>query len=357
MKKTLVAALMTASVVLTMHTAGITVMAEEQGGFSLSDLVSAFMQNEDVQNALSEDGEVLGEGGLISSLFGENGALSEYVPEGVDVEQLAKDAAGQLTDENSELYQGLDELSGLVTDENGSVDLEKVAGLAEMLLGSFGDDTDGETVGLEGETEFGDEGFGFITLSEEAQAAAKEYIIGFNEGLEESEYQVVNLCNVVTTIDENGDYIHLGFDTQMNYNADGTDLVMTGAVAQPILLRIAQAEDGTCTVTDAKAAEDGEGYADSVKALCEEAGTTTEEFDSTMEYNEMAVLGTLIEFMNDHPEFERIEKDGEMLTAEDLDAQLDAAVEVVMGGFFDSLMEELPEEMLTEADTEAVFGE
>ena len=59
MKKTLVAALMTASVVLTMHTAGITVMAEEQGGFSLSDLVSAFMQSEDVQNALSEDGELL----------------------------------------------------------------------------------------------------------------------------------------------------------------------------------------------------------------------------------------------------------------------------------------------------------
>ena len=102
---------------------------------SLTGLISsAFGEGGKLSDLLAEDGVVLGENGLISSLFGEGGMLSEVVPEGVDVEQLAKSAAEQLQDQNSELYKGIEEIEGIVSNEDGSLNLEKIGGLAEMFL-------------------------------------------------------------------------------------------------------------------------------------------------------------------------------------------------------------------------------
>ena len=97
-------------------------------------------------------------GSLLQQLTGEGSPLNEYIPEDADVDGLIGDLSQALGEENSELYETLEQAAGLVTNEDGSVDAEKLEALAEMFLTLSDDEAldigEGETEDLtEAETE------------------------------------------------------------------------------------------------------------------------------------------------------------------------------------------------------------
>jgi len=79
------------------------------------------------------------------------------------------------------------------------------------------------------------------------------------------------------------------------------------------------AEDGSVSIREAKATEDGENYTSSLEALCKEYGTTLEDYEGVLEFSDLMDTLTLLGCLKDHPEYERIEYMGELHTLEEMD--------------------------------------
>ena len=87
--------------------------------------------------------------------------------------------------------------------------------------------------------------------------------------------------------------------------------------------------EGNYEVTDVETSEHGEEYTASVEAMCAEAEIAPDEFFGLFEMADMAEIGNMIDYLEEHPEYERIEFMGEMMTKDDLNVQIESLVDAL----------------------------
>ena len=274
-------------------------------------------------------------GGFLSSLFGDGGALSGLLEEGGLVDELLNGENGlgqflseklgdsnlletlrnQLTDKDSQLYRALDNLKAFVTNEDGSLNMDKVKLIASSLF------ADGDEAGEEAEEEIG----------VQAQEAIKEYILKKNaDSLEAGDAQVVILNVAQPIVQEDGTAKVIGYYIQQNYKLDGKDYKFLCSATDMMIVTIAKNADGLWEAVSHVAAEDGEGYAASVAALCAEVGFTTDDLAGATAFGTLSEQAELYTLMEAHPEVERIEYNGEMVTGAELKDMLNEAINALM---------------------------
>ena len=216
--------------------------------------------------------------------------------------------------DDAEVKEALEEKVGDVTDEDGSFDESK---LVELMASLFGPEDGEELPEIGKEIE---EGIAAIKQIDEAidQHLAEEFADSLEEGDE-------TICSHtiadVALPDEDGVVRMLGYFSLTNYDVDEDcpdDLVMKNFAGQPELLTLTPDEDGVYAVTDCMAAEDGEGYADSVAAMCEEIGMDLDKFYEAMALTDLTYLVDLYNFMDENEQYDHIEYMAEMKTADEL---------------------------------------
>ncbi len=281
----------------------------ETGEESLGGLLSSLFGDDGALSSLLEDG------GLVDELLnGENG-LGQFLSEKLGDADLLETLRNQLTDSDSQLYHALDNLKAFVTNEDGSVNMDAVKMLATSLFAG-GDEADGEA-----EEEIG----------AQAQEAIKEYIRKKNaDVLEAGDAQVVILNVAQPLVQEDGIAKVIGYYTQQNYVLDGKDYKFLCSATDMMIVTIAKNADGLWEAVGSVAAEDGEGYAASVAALCEEVGFTTDDLAGATAFGALSEQAELYTLMDAHPEVERIEYNGEMVTGAELKEMLNEAVNALM---------------------------
>ena len=144
--------------------------------------------------------------------------------------------------------------------------------------------------------------------------------------LEKGDVQIVTWSPILNFENEDPNF-ELGYYSVSNFVADGVNLKLVSYGGNMELLTYAPQEDGTFMIVEAIAAEEGEGFEDSVRSMCDAFGVPFEDYiehkNSGIDFDEM---WDLLTFLEENPEYERIEYKGELLTAEELDALTDALI-------------------------------
>lgn len=284
-----------------------------------------------LHSLLGEGGELSGlveEGGLVDELL-QNDRIAGLLPEGIDAQSMMDSLREQINDENSELYQAANRLYGFVTNEDGSLNEEALMQLASGLFA--GSDAESDESAME-------------DMAQQA-AAMTNYVKAMNAGvLEAGDAQVVTLMASSVIAQEDGSGKVLGYFPQTNYALDGKDLKSIAYAANSILFTLAKNDSDVWEVTEAKIAEDGEGYADSLAALCAEVDMTTDDFYGLLAFQEMYDLSGLQDAMAQVPEAERIEYNDELLTADEVKQRFDDLINALMAQMGGGTEEEAPAE-------------
>ncbi|GEM_PF-5055115 len=276
------------------------------------------------------------EGGLGEQLLGEGGALNGVIPEGMDVEGLVRGLGSQLGDENSSLYQIAGSVIGSATKEDGSLDLGSLLDMAKLFAGGSGEDAAAEV----------------SDKTEDYNAAIRDYIFSENEGIIESG-DVQLLAATWTGVKEGEEDVKLlGYFLQTNYAADGADLKLVGGSGEDILFTLAPNEEGGYYVADAVKAEEGEGYAASMEKLCQEVDVPFEAQDNTELFRGYSEIMEILRFLDENPEYQRVEYMGELKTREELEAKSEELLGEVFSVIFAGL-EDMADEIEAEAEPEA----
>ena len=195
------------------------------------------------------------------------------------------------------------------------IKVNKVKMLASSLFAG------GEGAGEEAEEEIG----------AQAQEAIREYIKKKNaDTLEAGDAQVVILNVAQPLVQADGTAKVIGYYTQQNYVLDGKDYKFLCSATDMMVVTIAKNADGLWEAVSHAAAEDGEGYAASVAALCEEVGFTTDDLASATAFGTLSEQAELYTLMDAHPEVERIEYNGEMVSGAQLKEMLNDAINALM---------------------------
>ena len=246
-----------------------------------------------------------------NDLFGEDGLLNELLPEGTDVEGLidtVEEEVDLIKDKGSE---AVDLIKSKLTNEDGSLDLSILEGIGGELisaLSSLGSE-DYDMSGL-------DEIF---RQYEGMQNAVKEYTLEKNaEFMDPGDVQLVSLATGYVDEFDQEEIRFLAEVTQANYAEEDSALHLVSASSVPGLYTLTENEDGSFSVLSVTEAEDGEGWSASVEAMCDEVGYSAEEFYDDIAFGEYQFLTTLISYLDEHPEIEGIEYQGEIKTAEEL---------------------------------------
>lgn len=308
MKKMLLSILLAAVLVIsgqTMVFAEAETQAEEEG---LGDFLRSLFTDDGALSGLIQ------EGGIVDELL-QDEHITQLLPEGIDAEALVGTLREQLSDENSELYQAADKLYDYVTNEDGSINEEALTELASSLFAGNGED-DGAASGEE-----------MMQQMTAMQNAVKELNA---EAMEAGDAQSVIFMASPTVAQEDGSCKVLGFFPQNNYTLDGTDLYVVDSVSRTILFTLEKDEDGVWQVTDTKVAEEGDSYTDSLTALCEEIGYTTDDFYSLLAFPAIYEYSAMMSVMQEVPEAEHIEYNGELLTEEEVKQNFDDLINEMM---------------------------
>lgn len=282
-----------------------------------------------LHSLFGEGGKLSGlveEGGLVDELL-QNDKIAGLLPEGIDPQSMMESLREQINDENSELYQAANRLYDFVTNEDGSLNEEALMQLASGLFA--GGDGEGNESAME-------------DMAQQATAMTN-YVKAMNaDTLEAGDAQVVTLMasSVIPQADGSGKV--LGYFPQTNYALDGKDLKSIAYAANSILFTLAKNDSGVWEVTEAKMAEDGEGYADSLAALCAEVDMTTDDFYGLLAFQEMYDLSGLQDAMAQVPEAERVGYGDEMLTAEEVKQRFDDLISALMAQMGGGAGEEAP---------------
>ena len=222
------------------------------------------------------------------------------------------------------LLSGLGESSGETgaTGETSDADIHSLLG--GLLGGSEGEGEGTEDIDLDSFLES-------FKLSEEYQeyvaryAAIQEHLnLEHAEGLPAGDEQVMSLSEIYdSNVPDNPDVI-FGLFTLMNYkkSEDGKELKALNSAGSVEILTLEKQEDGTFRVLEAATARDEDFEAD-LKVLCETYGTTTASYEEAKKWQIFDLVADLYSFMAGHPEYEKIEFQGEMLSAEDLDKMME----------------------------------
>ena len=271
----------------------------------------------------SAEGEEVGDLSALSGLLGGLLGGSDGTTESAEGEAGASES-GDLSS-----LSGL--LGGLLggTGEGESTDGSGAADLIGGILGSLtGDGTDA--------------GSSFDKLIEEYYAspeyqdslardeALKVYLNEeYQDLLEAGDVQIISK-NVVTGSEEGDPNVRLGYYGLANYTVDGTDLKLKNFVGNTELLTYAKQDDGTFKVVDAVVADEGEKAEASIEKMLETVGLTMDDYNTSMSMNTWSGLYDMVAFLDAHPEYERIEFQGELKTRDELDALADAEMEALL---------------------------
>ena len=235
-------------------------------------------------------------------------------------------------------------LSGVTGESDGtesgeSFDLSSLLGLLGGGAGESGiesvsgDDLAG-LLGLLAGDESGDD-FDFDAFLEEFRSspeyqeyiarwdARKAYLNERYADLEKGDEQIVIVADV-TNFDNIDPNVEFGSFVLANYKVDGKDLKFMNSEGDVLLLNYEKQEDGTYKVGDVMVAEKGDGFDASIQSMCEAFGATLDDYNEHVEMEEYEGRDCLRDFLREHPEYERIEYNGEMKSLEDLDAIQDA---------------------------------
>ena len=274
-------------------------------------------------------------------------SLSDRLPEKVNVGGALRTVGEILEDAGSAANQGLQTVADKITDEDGSVDWQKVENSAEELFDNL---TGGLSIGNTG----GDAGVGegeteqdldalmadILAPYERADAVMFDYVAERNaEFMDAGDVQIFSKIPGYVGDPEADEFKVLGDFTQVNYVIDGDQMNMISAATDTLLLTLTKGEDGTYTVTDEKHAADGEDYADSLEALCEEVGIPVDDVYVASKLGAYNDADALAKYLNEHPEIATAEYQGEQMTAEELKALSDNYTSDLMDSIFEETEE------------------
>ena len=274
-------------------------------------------------------------------------SLSDRLPEKVNVGGALRTVGEILEDAGSAANQGLQSVADKITDEDGSVDWQKVENSAEELFDNL---TGGLSIGNTG----GDAGVGegeteqdldalmadILAPYERADAVMFDYVAERNaEFMDAGDVQIFSKIPGYVGDPEADEFKVLGDFTQVNYVIDGDQMNMISAATDTLLLTLTKEEDGTYTVTDEKHAADGEDYADSLEALCEEVGIPVDDVHVASKLGAYNDADALAKYLNEHPEIATAEYQGEQMTAEELKALSDNYTSDLMDSIFEETEE------------------
>ena len=274
-------------------------------------------------------------------------SLSDRLPEKVNVGGALRTVGEILEDAGSAANQGLQSVADKITDEDGSVDWQKVENSAEELFDNL---TGGLSIGNTG----GDAGVGegeteqdldalmadILAPYERADAVMFDYVAERNaEFMDAGDVQIFSKIPGYVGDPEADEFKVLGDFTQVNYVIDGDQMNMISAATDTLLLTLTKGEDGTYTVTDEKHAADGEDYADSLEALCEEVGIPVDDVRVASVLGAYNDADALAKYLNEHPEIATAEYQGEQMTAEELKALSDNYTSDLMDSIFEETEE------------------
>ena len=273
-------------------------------------------------------------GGLLSS-------LSDLLPEKVNVGSALRTVGGILEDAGSAANQGLQSVADKITDEDGSVDWQKVEDSAEDILeylaGELSIGNAGGGAGGETEQDMDALLADILVPYERADAVMFDYVAERNaEFMDAGDVQIFSKIPDYVGDPEADEFKVLGDFTQVNYVIDGNQMNMISAATDTLLLTLTKGEDGTYTVTDEKHAADGEDYADSLEALCEEVGIPVDDVYVASKLGAYNDADALAKYLNEHPEIATAEYQGEQMTAEELKALSDNYTSDLMDSIFEN---------------------
>ncbi len=259
-------------------------------------------------------------GGLLGGLKDKLGDLTKSGAEETTTTETGE-SSGDMSSLTS-LLGGLGESSGETGATGETSDADILSLLGGLLGGSEGEGT--EDIDLDSFLES-------FKLSEEYQeymaryAAIQEHLnLEHADGLPAGDEQVMSLSEIYdSNVPDNPDVI-FGLFTLMNYkkSEDGKELKALNSVGSVEILTLEKQEDGTFRVLEAATARDEDFEAD-LKVLCETYGTTTASYEEAKKWQIFDLVADLYSFMVGHPEYEKIEFQGEMLSAEDLDKMME----------------------------------
>ena len=274
-------------------------------------------------------------------------SLSDRLPEKVNVGGALRTVGEILEDAGSAANQGLQSVADKITDEDGAIDWQKVENSAEELFDNL---TGGLSIGNTG----GDAGVGegeteqdldalmadILAPYERADAVMFDYVAERNaEFMDAGDVQIFSKIPGYVGDPEADEFKVLGDFTQVNYVIDGDQMNMISAATDTLLLTLTKGEDGTYTVTDEKHAADGEDYADSLEALCEEVGIPVDDVYVASKLGAYNDADALAKYLNEHPEIATAEYQGEQMTAEELKALSDNYTSDLMDSIFEETEE------------------
>lgn len=307
----------------------------------LGGLLGSLLEDADLDSALQELGSSLEEADLDGVLQEIGSKLEE-----ADLEGTLQALGSQLEDANSALRQGLDEVIEMATDENGNVDWEKVEASAQELIGLVTGTGIGTDFAADVSEEELDAAFEEIMAPyRKADEAMFAYIAERNaDHLDAGDAQVFSK-KVGYMGDVEQDEVKVLADfSQVNYTIEEDHMNMVSAATDTLLLTLAKDADGNFTVINEESAQDGEGYAASVEAMCAQVGITADEFYSSTQLGGINDAEALAEYLTEHPEIATAEYQGEQLTADELRQLSSDYMDQLFGDVFGDL-EDMTEEM------------
>ena len=266
-------------------------------------------------------GSLLHDGELSEKLFGEDGIITGALPEGTDLNKIAGTFGEQFGALEAQGQKVLEYIQEKVQNNAGSFKLDGstsrklkdlAGGLFDALTGGFGSggmDYDALDALMEK----------FAVLS----SAENEFLLAMNSKvMETGDVQLLSTFPIGMDDDElAGEEVKaLIYASVTNYTEDGTVLRLLSGSDVPVLFTLVwNEESGTYTVTDAKETADGEDFTASFQAMCDEVGADLNDALLDIEYAKAFHIGDMAEFLKDHPEYEGIEFQGEIKTADELE--------------------------------------
>ena len=299
--------------------------SSEGSGSGLSDLLGSLMGG-------------LGEGGIGSGLSALlNGALDkvlEKLPPKVSaililLKNALKNEIAKIKN-NSKIGELLKSLLGKIQGTRSAEGSEgsAVADLLGMLFGgSTGEMTDGDLdkwlEEYKNSPEYQDE------LARNATIEA-HILDEFKDSLEAGDVQLICIGSGIDDQNEDGTYKYFRNLSLTNYTVEGKNLKMKNYANNVELLFLARNADGSYSITEAVSAEEGEKYAASIAAMAEKYGASLDTVNINLGLKEWAETYQMADFLRNHPEYEKIEYQGEFKTAEEMDAIASAALDAAL---------------------------
>ena len=291
--------------------------AEESTGSGIKDDIRALLEDEDVRNAL----------------FGEDGLISEFLPEGTDM-QTVEEQIGLVESQGAQL---IDSIQSRIDSADGSFDVSSLENLAGQLMGAY------TGLDFEGEDDFS----AYLDTYTAINDAMKDFYIGNNaESMDLADVQIVSVSHAYQDVDyDQPEFRFIAVLSQSNYSQDGDVLRFVSGATDPVMFTFSKAEDGTINVVDTTFAEPGEGWLDSLQAMADEVGCPVEDILEATDLSPSMVVSELIDYLDEHEDITGIEYMGEIRSRDELSE------------IRDDILAELYPEYETEAETEVSGAE